>query len=79
MSMIIRTIILCAMMMALLPEKNGAQELITNVYGRDIKLLNGKWNAIVDQYDQGVRMEIFKNRKPEGKTDFYEYSFECAR
>lgn len=79
MSMIIRTIILCAMMMALLPEKNGAQELITNVYGRDIKLLNGKWNAIVDQYDQGVRMEIFKNRKPEGKTDFYEYSFDGAK
>ena len=24
-----------------------AQELMTNVYGRDIHSLNGKWNAII--------------------------------
>lgn len=49
---------------------------LTNVYGRDYKLLNGRWNAIVDLYDQGERMKIFENRKPEGNTDFYEYSFD---
>lgn len=31
----------------------AAQELITNVYGRDVQSLNGKWDAIVDLYDQG--------------------------
>lgn len=54
----------------------GAQELIANVYGRDAQSLNGKWDAIVDLYDQGRRNKIYLNRKPEGKTDFYEYAFE---
>lgn len=53
-----------------------AQELITNVYGRDYVSLNGKWEAIIDLYDQGRKNKIFLNKKPEGKTDFYEYSFE---
>ena len=38
--------------------------------------LNGKWDAIVDLYDQGRKNKIYLNRKPEGKTDFYEYSFD---
>ena len=54
----------------------GAQELIANVYGRETQSLNGKWDAIVDLYDQGRKNKIYLNRKPEGKTDFYEYSFE---
>lgn len=49
---------------------------LVNVYGRDYKLLNGRWDAIVDLYDQGVRMKVFENRAPEGNTDFYEYSFD---
>ncbi len=50
--------------------------LMTNVYGRDYRLLNGRWDAIVDLYDQGERMKVYENRKPEGNTDFYEYSFD---
>ena len=53
-----------------------AQELMTNVYGRDIHSLNGKWNAIIDLYDQGQRMKIYENQQPKGNTDFYEYAFE---
>lgn len=53
-----------------------AQELIANVYGRDVQSLNGKWDAIVDQYDQGRNNKIYLNKKPQGKTDFYEYSFD---
>lgn len=49
---------------------------MTNVYGRDYRLLNGRWDAIVDLYDQGGRMKVYENRKPEGNTDFYEYSFD---
>jgi beta-glucuronidase len=49
---------------------------MSNVYGRDYQLLNGKWNAIVDLYDQGPRMEVYKNRKPVRNEEFYEYSFE---
>ena len=49
---------------------------MSNVYGRDYQLLNGKWNAIADLYDQGLRMEVFKNRKAVANEEFYEYSFE---
>lgn len=48
---------------------------VTNVYGRNYQLLNGLWNVIVDQYDQGQRMKVYENKSPEGLTDFYEYSF----
>lgn len=53
-----------------------AQEAMTNIYGRDIQSLNGKWDAIIDQYDQGRKNSIFLNKKPTGKADFYEYSFD---
>lgn len=51
-------------------------EATVNVYGRNYELLNGRWNVIVDLYDQGDRMKIYENRKPQGATDFYEYSFD---
>ncbi len=54
----------------------SAQELITNVYGRKYQSLNGKWDAIIDLYDQGRKNKIYQNNKPGGKTDFYEYSFD---
>lgn len=53
-----------------------SQELMTNVYGRDVQSLNGKWDAIIDLYDQGRRNKIYLNQKPQGNTDFYEYSFD---
>ena len=53
-----------------------AQDLIANVYGREMQSLNGKWDAVVDLYDQGRKNRIYLNRKPGGKTDFYEYAFE---
>lgn len=53
-----------------------AQQNMTNVYGRRAQSLNGKWDAIVDLYDQGRKNKIYLNKKPENKTDFYEYSFE---
>lgn len=50
--------------------------IMTNVYGRNYRLLNGRWDAIVDLYDQGERMKVYENRSPEGNIDFYEYSFD---
>ena len=54
----------------------GAQELLTNVYGRQYTFLNGKWNAIIDPYQQGRRTSIYKNRPLRNKADFKEYEFE---
>lgn len=53
-----------------------AQQIMINVYGRDYQSLNGKWDAIIDLYDHGKESQIYLNKKPQGKTDFYEYSFE---
>lgn len=54
----------------------SAQQTLVNVYGRKLQSLNGKWDAIIDLYAQGRGNKIYLNKKPEGKTDFYEYSFE---
>lgn len=71
-----RTLIILMILLTPFCSKLWAQDMITNVYGRNIQYLNGKWNAIIDQYDQGRKNKIFLNKKPKGKTDFYEYSFE---
>lgn len=49
---------------------------LVNIYGRNSELLNGRWDAIVDLYDQGGRMKVYENRTPQGNTDFYEYAFD---
>ena len=56
---------LCLLLLIAFAGSVAAQELITNVYGRDIHSLNGKWNAIIDLYDQGQRMKSMRtgNRK----------------
>lgn len=67
--------IVCMLLFILFAENMVAQNLITNVYGRDIRSLNGKWNVIIDLYDQGRGMKVYRNQGPKGATDFYEYSF----
>jgi Beta-galactosidase/beta-glucuronidase len=52
------------------------QTAMNNVYARHNTSLNGKWNAIVDPTGVGNWREVWKERKPEKKTDFFEYSFD---
>ena len=49
---------LCLLLLIAFAGSVAAQELITNVYGRIINSLNGKWNDIIELYDQGHRMNI---------------------
>ena len=49
---------------------------MSNIYGRNYELLNGKWNVIVDLYEHGKTRAIYKNRKPQSDEQFYEYSFD---
>jgi beta-glucuronidase len=51
------------------------QTAMMNVTARHITSLNGKWQAIVDPFESGKWKQIWKDRKPEEKTDFVEYSF----
>lgn len=57
-------------------QYSGAQELLVNVYGRQYTLLNGKWNAIIDPYQHGRRIAIYRNKTLRDKADFKEYAFE---
>jgi len=67
------------------------QNLLVNVYSRPIQSLNGKWNYIVDPYENGYynyRYEpfdkqekppkgaFFMNAKQEDKTELLEYNFD---
>lgn len=77
-TMEIRQIVSIWMLLAVLGSGTvlAQNNLMTNIYGRNIQLLNGKWNAIIDLYDQGQRMKVYENKKPKNNISFYEYSFE---
>lgn len=55
-----------------------AQDFITNIHGRKTTLLNGRWQAIIDQFSRGQAMKLFENKIAENKTEFYEYLFSDA-
>jgi beta-glucuronidase len=47
-----------------------------NVSARHCTNLNGKWQVIIDPASAGDWRQVWKEKKPEKKTDFFEYSFE---
>ncbi len=51
--------------------------LLANVHGRQNKSLNGKWEIIIDPFNAGAGnwKPVWKDQKPTGKYDFYEYGF----
>jgi beta-glucuronidase len=55
-----------------------AQTAMTNIAGRKIIPLNGKWKMIIDAFDAGSGnwLAFYKDRKPSGNKDFVEYSFD---
>lgn len=57
-------------------ENGFCQAFMANIPGRKIQSLNGQWPAIIDWYDYGKALKIFKDTLPANKTRFIEYSFE---
>lgn len=53
-----------------------AQSAMINVYGRNAICLNGEWKSIPDPTGAGEWRQVWKERIPQKKTDFVEYSFE---
>lgn len=51
--------------------------LLSNVRGRVHTSLNGKWEIIIDPFNSGAGnwKPVWKDQKPSGKYDFYEYGF----
>ena len=50
--------------------------IMENIQGRKYESLNGEWEVIVDMFSKGEKMQLFLNKTPQGKTDFYEYSYD---
>jgi beta-glucuronidase len=73
-------ICVCLLTLSNLSQHAYAQTAMQNVSGRDHVSLNGQWQAIIDPYDIGASewATFWKDRKPQGKTDFYEYAFTDA-
>lgn len=71
-----KTFVLFFLLMIFVNGSIAAQETMTNVYGRNLQFLDGKWNAIIDLYSLGRPMGIFLNKKPANKTEYFEYSFD---
>ena len=55
-----------------------AQTAMVNVGSRDLKSLNGQWSVLIDPTGIGDWRQVWLEKKPEKKTDFYEYSFQGA-
>jgi beta-glucuronidase len=55
-----------------------APTAMMNVQSRHLISLNGKWNVLVDPGDIGGWKQFWIERKPQKKTDFFEYSFDGA-
>ena len=53
-----------------------AQSAMINVSARHCTNLNGKWQVIIDPAGAGDWRQVWMEKKPEKKTDFFEYSFE---
>ena len=68
---VLTTLLLC------LSTNLMAQSFMMNPYGcENAILLNGKWDAIIDPYSRGEKMQFYQNRKPQKNTEFLEYSFD---
>lgn len=53
-----------------------AQSAMINISCRNTTSLNGQWQVIIDPTGVGDWRQVWKEKKPEKKTDFVEYSFE---
>src|SRR3569833_1753741 len=71
--------LLAFLVFILLSFAGQAFSAMVNVYGRNMVLLDGKWETIIDPFDVGIGWRaIYKAAKATGKTDFIEYSFDPA-
>jgi len=60
----------------LLVDNLNGQTAMINFQSRNLVSLNGEWNVIIDPTGIGEWRQIWLEKKPQKKTDFFEYSFE---
>jgi len=54
----------------------NSQSAMINISGRNTTCLNGEWPVIIDPTGIGDWRQVWLEKKPVKKTDFFEYSFE---
>ncbi|WPR76173.1 glycoside hydrolase family 2 protein [Algoriphagus sp. NG3] len=59
-------------------ELVNGQTTMVNIQSRELTSLNGEWKGIIDPTGTGEYLQLWTEKKPVKKTDFYEYSFEEA-
>jgi beta-glucuronidase len=51
-------------------------QTMVNIQSRNFTSLNGDWQVIIDPAGGGDYRQVWQEKKPQKKTDFFEYSFE---
>ena len=74
--MFLKKLILSFLMLILLVDNLNSQTAMINFQSRNLVSLNGEWNVIIDPTGIGEWRQIWLEKKPQKKTDFFEYSFE---
>jgi len=73
---IMKKVTLAFLSVVLLVGSMSAQTSMVNVVGRNTTSLNGNWQVIPDPAGGGDYRQVWLEKKPQKKTDFFEYSFE---
>lgn len=56
----------------------SAQTAMINTRCRNLTSLNGEWGVIIDPIGSGQWQQVWLEKQPQKKTDFFEYSFKGA-
>lgn len=68
--------ILVVLFFFLLVDYSNGQTAMINYQARNLVSLNGEWNVIIDPTGIGEWRQVWLEKKPQKKTDFFEYSFD---
>ena len=67
---------LLILILIICPDLLLAQSAMINVDARNTTNLKGEWKAIIDPTGAGDWRQVWLEKKPQKKTDFFEYSFD---
>lgn len=73
---IVKKLTLAFWSVLLLVPSLSAQTAMVNVQSRNLTSLNGRWQVILDPTGAGDSKQVWLEKKPQKKTDFFEYSFD---
>jgi beta-glucuronidase len=73
---IMKQCLLLILILTICTDLLTGQSAMINIQTRDKRSLNGEWKVILDPTGIGDWRQVWLEKKPQKKTDFFEYSFE---